>query len=142
MDNRTILLLQDSPNIINVTALVDIINPYSPNMSRVVYGFLMKYATSGSLDEKLRDNRIVDIEINVRIKWALDITKGLLDMHANGLVHGDIKPKNVVITATNVAKLIDFSGNQYSKEYHAPEMLTVAANAMPWPKTLDIYSFD
>ena len=81
------------------------------------------------------------IEFRVKIKWALDIAEGLRDMHGKGLVHGDIKPRNVVITSTNVAKLIDFAGKGYSKGYHAPEMFTIIDGDVPWPKTLDMYSF-
>ena len=138
---KTLLLLRDSPNIINIAALVDIANPYSPHDSRVVSGFLIEYASSGSLYEKLDDNGGKGIEFGVKIKWALDITEGLRDMHAKGLVHGDIKPRNVVITGTNVAKLIDFAGKGYSKGYHAPEMFTIIDSDVLWPKTLDMYAF-
>ena len=138
---KTLLLLQDSLNIINIAALVEIANPYSPHESRVVSGFLIEYASSGSLYEKLDDNGGKGIEFGVKIKWALDITEGLRDMHAKGLVHADIKPRNVVITGTNVATLIDFAGKGYSKGYHAPEMFNIIDSDLPWPKTLDMYSF-
>ena len=138
---KTLLLLQDSPNIIDITALLEIANPYSPDESRVVSGFLIEYASLGSLYEKLDDNGGKGIEFGVKIKWALDIAEGLRHMHAKGLVHGDIKPRNVVITGTNVAKLIDFAGKGYSKGYHAPEMFNIIDSDVPWPKTLDMYSF-
>jgi serine/threonine protein kinase len=137
---KTLLVLRDSPNIIDIIALVDINNPYSPNDLRVVSGFLIEYASLGSLYERLEDIRGKDIEFGIRITWALEIAEGLGDMHARGLVHGDIKPRNVVITSTNVAKLIDFAGKGYTKGYHAPEMLPIIDNDVPWPKTLDIYS--
>ena len=70
----------------------------------------------------------------------MDIATGLREMHALDLVHGDIKPRNVVITATNISKLIDFAGNGFSEGYHAPEIHDVISRDMPWPKSLDVYS--
>ena len=62
-------------------------------------------------------------------------------MHTKGLVHGDIKPQNVVITAMNDAKLIDFAGNGFSRGYYAPELYDVIDSRVLWENTLDIYSF-
>jgi len=136
---KTLLLLRDSPNIIDIEALVDIANPYFPDESRVVSGFLIEYASRGALSQILEDNR--EREFHVKIKWALNIAEGLRDMHVKGLIHGDIKPHNIVITSRNVAKLIDFGGKEFSKGYSAPEMLSIIVGNVPWPKTLDIYSF-
>jgi Protein kinase domain len=137
---KALLVLRDSPNIIDIAAFVDIANPYCPNKPRVVSGFLIEYASSGSLFDILEGNGRNEIELRVRIKWALDVALGLHNMHTKGLVHGDIKPRNVVITSLNVAKLIDFAGKGYTRGYHAPEMLSIIDNDTPWPPTLDIYS--
>jgi len=137
---KALLVLRDSPNIIDIAAFVDIANPYCLNKPRVVSGFLIEYASSGSLFDVLEGNGRNEIELRVRIKWALDVAQGLHNMHTKGLVHGDIKPRNVVITSLNVAKLIDFAGKGYTRGYHAPEMLSIIDNDAPWPPTLDIYS--
>jgi serine/threonine protein kinase len=137
---RTLLILRDSSHVIDLIALVDMSNPYSPIESRVVTGFLLEYGTQGSLYEKLQDNGGSSIDYQLKLKWALEIVEGLKDMHAKGLVHGDIKPRNIIITETNAAKLIDFAGNGYSEPYHAPELHDVIARGLPWPTSFDIYS--
>jgi serine/threonine protein kinase len=106
-----------------------------------VSGFLIEYGIQGSLYEKLRNNGGSSIDYRLKLQWALEIAEGLGDMHAKRLVHGDIKPQNVIITERNVAKLIDFAGNGYSKPYHAPELDNVIALGVPWPASFDKYSF-
>lgn len=61
-------------------------------------------------------------------------------MHSKGLVHDDVKPRNIVVTSANDAKLIDFAVNDFSARYHA-EMHKIIANENHWPSSLDIYSF-
>jgi serine/threonine protein kinase len=137
---KTLLLLRDSPHVIDLVALVDIPNPYSPNGSRVVSGFLLEYGSKGSLHDIL-ENKQIYIEPGVKLKWILDVAEGLQNIHSKGLVHGDVKPRNIVVTSANEAKLIDFAGNGFSERYHAPEMHVIIANESPWPSSLDTYSF-
>ena len=101
--------------------------------------FLIEYATKGSLHDILQKN-LERVVLCDKLRWALDIATGLREIHALDLDHGDIKPHIVLITTTNIAKLIDFAGNGFSKGYHAPEMHDVISRGLPWPISLDIYS--
>lgn len=43
-----------------------------------------------------------------RVRVALAITAGLAAAHAAGIVHGDVKPDNIVVAGDGTAKLVDF----------------------------------
>jgi eukaryotic-like serine/threonine-protein kinase len=39
---------------------------------------------------------------------AIQMTRGLAEAHAHAVVHRDVKPSNVIITAQDIAKIVDF----------------------------------
>jgi hypothetical protein len=43
-----------------------------------------------------------------KLRWLLDIARGLAAAHRAGLVHRDIKPENVMVTTDGVVKVLDF----------------------------------
>ena len=48
------------------------------------------------------------LELDVSLRIAADICKGLEFAHSNGVVHRDLKPSNVWLTGDGVAKIGDF----------------------------------
>jgi len=67
---------------------------------------VMEYLEGGSLGQVLRARGT--------LKWPearrlmLDVLAGLEAVHANGIVHRDIKPTNILLTGEGAAKLADF----------------------------------
>ncbi|MEM6454693.1 MAG: serine/threonine-protein kinase [Acidobacteriota bacterium] len=49
-----------------------------------------------------------DPTVDEIVRYAVDIAKGLAAAHARGIVHLDLKPENVMVTAEGVAKILDF----------------------------------
>jgi len=44
----------------------------------------------------------------MRRRYALEMTRGLAYVHSNGIIHGDIKTQNILITADDTVKITDF----------------------------------
>lgn len=48
------------------------------------------------------------ISVHDSIDLAVQIARGLSAAHARNIIHRDIKPSNIILTADNVAKIVDF----------------------------------
>ena len=77
------------------------------------YGEVLSTYTAKVLNKEdweyvyVQGNTKVQLPRDLRRRYARDILKGLHYLHENGIIHGDVKPTNVVII-DGVAKLIDF----------------------------------
>ncbi|CAN6345990.1 unnamed protein product [Urochloa humidicola] len=71
------------------------------------YQLFLEFAPGGSLaDAAARSGgRLGERDVAA---YAADVARGLAYVHAAGLVHGDVKPRNVVIGRDGRAKLADF----------------------------------
>lgn len=79
-----------------------------------IYGFgyatggpylVMEHLGGGNLGHRLRDGPPVDPREAVRIVG--DILSGLAHLHDHGILHRDLEPSNVLLTADGVAKVAD-----------------------------------
>ncbi|KAJ6445018.1 Nuclear distribution protein PAC1 [Purpureocillium lavendulum] len=114
----------------------------------------LELAQYGTLDDCLQHLRSYDSPLR-KSHLTCDVALGLAAIHACGLVHGDIKPGNIIIqghpTRSIVAKLSDFNGvspaetygsNSYSfgtPEWQPPEAM-IQDDVSDW-KLCDVYSF-
>lgn len=99
---------------------------------KATYWLVMEYVPGGSLDDRppLSPARAARV--------GAQIADALVALHAEGIVHGDIKPANVVVTLPGLAKLADFGAAyrvggketittngavSYTPDYAAPEVV-------------------
>ena len=115
---------------------------------------VMEFCNGGDLCKKLGDDGAQTA------KYALDILRGLNDLHVNGKVHRDLKPENVLIKSNGIAALTDFGiagdrnkrmternifGRPYqifgTYAYMPPEQVNRARGGSTVLPTTDIFSF-
>ncbi|KQK05073.1 mitogen-activated protein kinase kinase kinase 17 [Brachypodium distachyon] len=72
------------------------------------YQLFLEFAPGGSLADAVRSGAGGRLEERVVRAYAEDMAAGLAYLHGAGLVHGDVKPRNVVIGGDGRAKLADF----------------------------------
>ncbi|KAK3244563.1 hypothetical protein CYMTET_30138 [Cymbomonas tetramitiformis] len=94
-----------------------------------------------------------------RLRIAFQIAKGMNHLHQMGMIHGDLKSGNVLLTESLVAKLADFgltkmntaaettSLTGMSRAYAAPELFEMESSTQnrkavqPYNEKTDVYSF-
>lgn len=126
----------------------NIVNIYDVGVSEGDHYIVMEYVPGKTLKDKIRQDGHLSTEEALRI--AREIAEALAHAHANGLVHCDIKPHNILMMADGHIKVADFgiaravtestmtySGNVVgSVHYFSPEQ---AKGTMITPKS-DVYS--
>ena len=91
----------------------------------------MEYMPGGSLRDLLRTNRVLSISGARAI--ALDIARALRFGEANGLVHRDVKPDNIMFAADGVAKLTDLGITRFSDPSEDDSSRTLAGRIVGTP---------
>jgi serine/threonine protein kinase len=122
----------------------NIITLYDANILPIPY-LEMEYADAGSLDQM---NKPVDIDTASEI--ILEIAEGLSYSHAQGVIHRDLKPMNVLLTEDLTPKISDWGLSKiiaeskttsiygFSPLYGSPEQISPKKFGKPDERT-DIY---
>ncbi|MDF3127691.1 serine/threonine-protein kinase [Kiritimatiellaeota bacterium B1221] len=75
---------------------------------------VMEVADFASLDDVLEEEGQIDEPLAIQI--SIDVMKGLRAAYKNELIHGDIKPANILITHKGHAKVADFGLARFLKQ--------------------------
>lgn len=67
---------------------------------------VMEFVSGRTLEELLQEQTVLSADYAAKI--AVRVCAALDEAHRRGLVHGDIKPSNLVLTASGQLRLIDF----------------------------------
>ncbi|EEF32099.1 serine/threonine-protein kinase GRIK2 [Ricinus communis] len=102
---REVLIMKmlDHPNIVNLIEVID-----DPNTDH--FYMVLEYVDGKWVWEGSGPPGGIE-EITAR-KYLRDIVAGLMYLHAHNIVHGDIKPDNLLVTRSGRVKIGDFSVSQ------------------------------
>ena len=84
----------------------NIVNIYDVGYDENVHYIVMEYVEGETLKQYIQNHPNIPIDTAVRI--AIEIGYALEEAHANGIIHCDIKPHNVLLTRTGKVKVTDF----------------------------------
>ncbi len=93
---------------------------------------VMEYVPGGTLASKLADGPLPLDEV---LRVGAEIGEALADAHRGGFVHRDLKPGNVVLTASGTPKILDFGIAGLLHETHERTQLTqpgVVLGSLPY----------
>src|SRR5262249_53019595 len=109
-----------------------------------LYYYTMPFVEGGNLDTRLSERLQ---PANVIAQLGLTLAQALHYAHRDGIVHGDLKPTNVLFTADGIPMLTDFQLESYvaanvgdngaeaallTRTYLAPEHLANTSEKMTW----------
>lgn len=102
---REVLIMKtlNHPNIVNLVEVID--DPNTDHFYMVLEYVDGKWASEGS-------GPPCGVGENTARKYLRDVVSGLTYLHAHNIVHGDIKPDNLLVTSTGTVKIGDFSVSQ------------------------------
>jgi serine/threonine protein kinase len=85
----------------------------------------MEYVDGQTLREKLKSG---PIPFSEGLLFSGEIAEALMAVHAHGIVHGDLKPANLMITAEGHVKLLDFG---IARRVEKPDTQNAASSDVP-----------
>lgn len=110
-------------------------------------GMVLELMGRGSLRSVLLDRRIALLWEDPKAKLAVDIAKGMAFLHAQKIIHRDLKTDNILVSSTFTGKVSDFGTSRIVHElcktpvgtplWRAPEMF----RAEKYSFKADVYSF-
>ncbi|XWS60723.1 hypothetical protein CRYUN_Cryun07bG0060400 [Craigia yunnanensis] len=114
-----------------------------------VFCIITEYLSGGSLRKYLHQQEPYSVPLNLVLKLALDIARGMQYLHSQGILHRDIKSENLLLGEDMCVKVADFGiscleshcgsvkGFTGTYRWMAPEMIKEKHHT----KKVDVYSF-
>lgn len=126
-----IALELNHPNIIRFQKLIKTTSPDK----KVKQGFLIMELVEGwNMRKHIQDQDLTTFQA---VELVITVCNGLEYIHQHGVIHGDMKPENILISQGGIVKIADFGLSQAetffrlsreklrgTKRYMAPEQLT------------------
>jgi serine/threonine protein kinase len=94
------------------------------------YCLVMEHCEGGSLRARLDEAR-KEISVVEQMRWAMQISYGLYQLHGVRIVHRDLKGENILLNKYGNAKVADF-GLSIIKSSSVSKQASKSAGTLPW----------
>ena len=84
----------------------NIVNVYDVGIQEGYYYIVMEYIDGSTLKDYIKSKKRITAEETVTIISA--VASGLAHAHNNNIIHRDVKPHNILLTSSKMAKVADF----------------------------------
>ena len=84
----------------------NIVNVYDVGIQDGYYYIVMEYIDGSTLKDYIKSKKRITAEETVTIISA--VASGLAHAHNNNIIHRDVKPHNILLTSSKMAKVADF----------------------------------
>jgi serine/threonine protein kinase len=112
----------------------NIVEVYDIGQDRGHLYMVMEYLEGRSLRALIQDNEEIDFPSMLRI--MSQIAKALAFAHSEGVIHGDIKPDNIMVLTNGLAKLVDFGLAQQQNGWQNAQLVTGGTPAYMAPEKI------
>lgn len=104
----------------NEEGIVKIYDCFEENATAYI---IMEYLEGVTLAEYI--NEVGTVPVDVAIAMVTPIMHSLKAVHSEGIIHRDIAPDNIMISADNKIKLIDFGAARYATTSHSRSLTVI-----------------
>lgn len=106
-------LLRREPDLMQMVAHEHVVQVYGCHNIAGLFVMEMELVEGYTLGDVLDSvSRERPLTFEQMLVWSVQILKGLCHVHGYNIVHGDIKPQNILINPRGVAKLVDFGASR------------------------------
>jgi HAMP domain-containing protein len=106
LGSEAVEVLKQETRLARMITHPNVVRAFDLGESEGTYFLTMEYVPGTTLTELLERRGPLDLAPGLQI--AKQICRGLAAVHKAGVIHGDLKPRNVMVMASGVVKLMDF----------------------------------
>lgn len=104
----------------NESGIVKVFDSFTENETAYI---IMEYLEGETLADRLKRDKVIPED--EAVEMLMPVMRSLETVHKEGILHRDIAPDNIFLTANGQVKLIDFGASRYATTSHSKSLTTI-----------------